>query len=158
MVQEIFDKYGIQDGRHIKISHLIQMRSDFYKLDRETKKEILEMLPGFQAKMLEGLEKVTEFNSKVLASNDESENQVYGMQKEALNAINEELKNPDITDERRTELTTERQAILSAASAKDTEGKHFRFQIVKTVAGCFVVIAGTTIYILTDGKLEIPQA
>ena len=158
MVQEIFDKYGIKDGRHIKISHLIQMRSDFYKLDRETKKEILQMMPGFQAKLLEGLGKVEEFSSKVIASNDESERQVYGMQAEAINAINEELKNPDISDERRKELTAERQAILAAAASKDSEGKNFKIRIVNTVAGCFIFIGTTAICLLTNGKVEIPRA
>lgn len=158
LVKELFDKYGIEDGRHIKISHLVQMSSDFQKLDRETKKEIIAMIPEYQAKMLEAVGKCKEFYTTVLSSNDESEARVYNMYESALNGINERLNKTDISDEERKLLLSQQAEYLKAMHEKDTEGKKFRFahsRLLTILAGAGV---GGVIYLITNGKVEGPRA
>ena len=152
--EEVFEACGVRNGRELKINHFVTLLGEYRKLDKETQKEILSMIPGYQAKMLEAYSKYEEFSTKVLVSNDESERRVYDLNEKALQSINEELRDPNITEEQKNSLYTQREKILSAVSAKDSEGKKFRMQQQQAMFGGLVLVGGGAIYLLSGGKIN----
>ena len=141
-VQEALDRIGVTDGRQIKIQHIVDLCSEIKNLDKEAQKELISMLPAVQGKILEAYVSFRDIACNVLESNDESEKQVYGIYKDVLQSIDDELKDPNISEERRRELSEERKEYVRLAHSKDTEGKEFKKILAQYgLFGVFVVAA-----------------
>ncbi|MBR3202870.1 MAG: hypothetical protein IKF60_04725, partial [Solobacterium sp.] len=62
--------------------------------------------------------------------------------------------NPNITEEQKNSLYAQREKILSAVSAKDSEGKKFRMLQQQAMFGSLVLVGGGAIYLLSGGKIN----
>ena len=153
-VQEALDRIGVTNGRQIKIQHIVDLCSEIKNLDKEAQKELISMLPTIQGKILEAYVSFKDIASDALESNDESEKQVYGIYKDAIHSIDDELKDPNISEERRRDLSEERKEYIRLANSKDTEGKEFKKTLVQYGLACVAAVALPFAFVV-GGKINV---
>ena len=149
-----FNKCGVTNGRQLTIQHVVDLCSEISSLDREAQKELIRTLPAIEAKLVEAFLSFKEITSNVLQSNNDSETQVYGIYKDAIRSIDEELKNPNISEERRRELSAERKEYIQLADSKDSEGKAFKKTIMQYASYCLIGIVVPTACVI-GGKIYV---
>lgn len=182
------------DFKNLSKNDVVSIFSQLSQLRPDVAKEVLAQFPEFVNLVRFSLTEYKEELEKIIASDDESIAQVYGIADKALDSDSESRKqfyefagkvhadlskcldNPNLTPEERTAILDREMEIFKAVDQKDTEireneketvqmvdkkdseKRQFNWQLVKTVSGVVLVVAGISVSVLGGNvNLRLPK-
>ena len=127
--QELYDKLGIKDGRSLTVRNFLDLQNELKSYDPETRKKIIDLVPGYNSMMEKIGNNYSEFAKLTLEKDSISENQFYCLIDKNLESSNSELSRDDITSEERLQIRDHQMEMLRMAFEKDTESKNWKLKL-----------------------------
>lgn len=153
------NKLKIKDWSEMTVEQMPQFIESISKLDHETALKIMNQLSDWK-NMSEGMisELITLYD-KVITENSKSANESIAAYRLVLDSLNEQVKEPSISDERKQVLNNQMIDLAIRIDQKDTEKAKRNMELVLNgtlLAGTLFI--GGAIYIVTNGKVSPEKA
>lgn len=122
---KVLRKLDIPDFRHLTKDKVVSFVSMLPQMDPDVAKHALEQFPAFAETSLAIVGCLKDSLETIVSGNAENMAEFNARCREALTALEEELKREDLTDEGRKLVIDGIMGIIGAISQKDSENKEF---------------------------------
>ena len=151
---QVLRKLNIPDFRHLSKDNVMAFASMIQDMDPEVAKKALEQFPNFAKSTVEALKDFKSVIDKSFDDDKESANQCYALYNRVQDALEKCLDNKDLSFEERKYYIEQMKEVAQMASAKDSEGKKFKWANIATYGTIFVA-AIATMAALLGGNIDI---
>lgn len=163
--QEVLNKLGITDFRHMTRDKVVEFASMLPHMDRTVAIKALEQFPNFCELATGVVSALYSMNSSFLEVNDASIKQVYDACNKTLDALAEQLKcRNDIESDERARIEDNMIRVVELMNQKDSENKHFHLALADKFRDAILAITlaaasiiGVTATITKSQKKESTQ-
>lgn len=145
--QEVLDKFGWPDFRHMNSKDLVKFVSALPDMDREVAIKCIDQFPEFTKYSNKIVELLTKSFENTVKTNKDLADEVINTYKEILDTLKKELRKRNLTTEERTQLTEMMVDVADRIAAIDKDHQRFHELIVKAASaiGMFVIAAAGAI-------------
>lgn len=154
--QEIKQKLGIESFRNLSKDNVLRFAAMMPDIDTEVALKIIEQFPDFKEFALDAVDNVEKAHESTLASNDQSQNNVYTSLREIREILKGELGREDLSWEQRKFIIEQIQENARSVVQNDSENKKFLHSLFNTVG---VVAVGTVMLgvAFVGGRIMLDQ-
>lgn len=155
---QVLEKLNIPDFRHLSKDNVMSFASMIKDMDPEVAKKALEQFPDFAKSTMDALKDIKSVIDKSFEDDKESANQCYALYNRIQNALEKCLDNDNLSFEERKCYIEQMKEVAQMASAKDSEGKKFKWSSL-AVFGTIAIAAIATMAAILGGKtdFELPS-
>ncbi len=155
---QVLEKLNIPDFRHLSKDNVMSFASMIQDMDPEVAKKALEQFPDFAKSTMDALKDIKSVIDKSFEDDKESANQCYALYNRIQNALEKCLDNDNLSFEERKYYIEQMKEVAQMASAKDSEGKKFKWSSL-AVFGTIAIAAIGTMAAILGGKtdFELPS-
>ena len=139
--QEVLRKLKIDDFSQMTVKQFFELTS-MKNVDPEIIKKAIEQIPEFAELIREMINHQKETVEKAMKSNDESMKNCFDAWNRAINILEKELENENLSFDERMEIIEKIMECNKMIDQKDSENKAFLADVVKkVVGGVFMTVA-----------------
>lgn len=151
---QVLKKLSIPDFRHLSKNNVMAFASMIQDMDPEVAKKALEQFPDFAKSTVEALKDFKGVIDKSFGDDKESANQCYALYNRIQDALEKCLDKEDLSFEERKYYIEQMKEVAQMASAKDSEGKKFKWSNL-AVFGTVAVAAIAAMTAILGGNIDI---
>ncbi len=139
---QVLEKLNIPDFRHLSKDNVMSFASMLQNRDPEVTKKALEQFPDFAKSTSDALKDFKAIMAKSFDDDKESANQCYILYNKVQTALEKCLDNENLSFEEKKYYIERMKEVAQLASAKDSEGKKFRWANIAAFSTIIVIALG----------------
>lgn len=156
--KKVLKKLNIPDFKHMTKDKVVEFATMLPHMDPEVAKACLEQFPEFTNFAGEIVGHYKEVVTKALNSNDNSQAAYYSACNNIIDALKEELKNPNIDSDERSRIEDKMIVVAGMIGEKDTENKKFLIAVLSVFGATAVgALAAAAAVIGANSNLSIDK-
>lgn len=152
--QQVLNKLGIPDFRHLSKNNVMQFASILNEMDPAVAVKALEQFPDFAEVCKDALSKYDTVLEKTVDSNNESMKEVYESYKTIMTVLTKCAEKEDMPFEERKYYLEQMKYIADQVAKKDKENKEFILKIAGVAGTAVLGVVGICVALL-GGKTNI---
>ena len=150
---QVLKKLNIPDFRHLSKDNVMSFASMIQDMDPDVAKKALEQFPDFAKSVSSALTDLRGVIDKSFEDDKESSAQCYELYNRIQRALEKCLDNDTLSFDERKYYIEQMKEVAQMASAKDSEGKKFKFSNF-AVFGTIAIAAFGTLAAILCGKTD----